>query len=297
MPTLLITGATRGLGLATDRAAAARDTRVLVAGRTPDAVRSAARAVGGRPVLVDLARLDDVRAAAADLPAVDAVACNAAVQVVRGASLAPDGFETTFQVNHLAHLALVDALLARPAPPRRVAFLGSATHDPAQPTGMPAPLEGELAQLARDEGDGAGPGPAGRRRYLTTKLLAAATAAALARERPDLNVTCFDPGLMPDTDLARDYPLPVRLLLRALAPTLRPLPFASSPQASGRALARLLLDDPAPAPSGADVDHRLRVVAASARARDLAFQEAVLRDSRAPLGRPADATGERPARH
>ncbi|MDP9407674.1 MAG: hypothetical protein M3P95_07395 [Actinomycetota bacterium] len=57
------------------------------------------------------------------------------MQLVRGASRTADGFETTFQVNHLAQLALVDALLERPAPPRRVAFVGSATHDSAPPPG------------------------------------------------------------------------------------------------------------------------------------------------------------------
>lgn len=291
MPTLLITGGTRGLGLAAAHAAAARGARVLVAGRSHDAVFATARSVGGDPIVLDLARLDDVLAVAARLPALDGVACNAGVQIVRGASRTPDGFETTFQVNHLAHLALIDALLATPTPPRRVALVGSATHDPAQPTRMPAPLEGDVAGLAHADDGGEGAGVAGRRRYTTSKLMNAATAAGLARERPELHVTCFDPGLMPGTGLAREYAPALRLLLSTFAPGLRALPFASSPQASGRALARLLLDDPAPVPTGAYVDYRLRPVPASARARDAAFQDAVLRDSRALLeGR---ARGER----
>ncbi len=69
-----------------------------------------------------------------------------------------------------------------------------------------------------------------------------------------------------------------------LAPALAMvLPFASTPQSSGRALARLLLEVPAPAASGAYVDHRLHTLPASARARDAGFHTEEPRDSRALL--------------
>ena len=290
MTTLLITGATRGLGLAAAHAAAARGAHVLVAGRSPESVRATASAVGGEPIVLDLERLADVQAVAEALPAVDAVALNAGLQVVTGASRTPDGFETTFQVNHLAHLLLLDALLARSEPPARVVLTGSGTHDPSRRSGLPAPLEGDVGTWARaDDGDEA-PGVAGRRRYTTSKLLNAATAAGLARERPDVHVTCFDPGLMLGTGLSRQYPAAVRRLTTLLAPTLaKVLPsFASTPQASGRALARLLLEVPAPAASGAYVDHRLRTRPASERARDAGFQAEELRDSRALLALATD---------
>lgn len=57
--------------------------------------------------------------------------------------------------------------------------------------------------------------------------------------------------------------------------------FASTPERSGQALARLLLDEPPPAASGAYVDHRLRTRPASGQARDPGFQDQVLRGSRA----------------
>lgn len=284
MTTVLITGATRGLGLACAHAAAARGAHVLVAGRSPEAVRATATAVGGDPIVLDLERLADVQAVAEALTAVDAVALNAGLQVVTGASRTPDGFETTFQVNHLAQLLLLDTLVARPKPPTRVVLTGSGTHDPSRRTGMPAPLDGDVGTWARaDDGEEA-PGVAGRRRYTTSKLLNAATAAALARERPDVHVTCFDPGLMLGTGLSRQYPAVARRLTTLLAPALgMVLPFASTPRSSGRALARLLLDVPAPAASGAYVDHRLRTLPASERARDASFQAEELRDSRALL--------------
>jgi NAD(P)-dependent dehydrogenase (short-subunit alcohol dehydrogenase family) len=295
MTTLLITGATRGLGLATAHAAAARGAHVLVAGRSPETVRATATAVGGEPVVLDLERLADVRAVADALPAVDAVALNAGLQVVTGASRTPDGFETTFQVNHLAQLLLLDALLARPEPPARVVLTGSGTHDPSRRSGMPAPLEGDVRSWARaDDGDEE-PGVAGRRRYTTSKLLNAATAAAIARERPDVHVTTFDPGLMLGTGLSRQYPAAVRRLTTVLAPALAiVIPFASTPKASGQALARLLLEVPAPAASGSYVDHRLRTQPASAQARDASFQAEVLRDSRALLAPPTDQTRKGP---
>jgi len=284
MPTVLITGATRGLGLAAARAVAARGAHVLIAGRSPASVAATAKEVGGVPVVLDLERLADVGAAAEALPAVDVVALNAGLQVVTGATRTPDGYETTFQVNHLAQLLLLDVLLARTQPPTRVVLTGSGTHDPSRRTGMPAPLEGDVAAYAHATDGTEKPGVAGRRRYTTSKLLNAATAAALARERPDVHVTCLDPGLMLGTGLSRQYPASVRRLTTLLAPALGAvLPFGSTPKASGRALARLLLDHPAPAASGAYVDHRLRTVPASRRARDPHFQDAVLRDSRALL--------------
>ena len=284
MTTLLITGATRGLGLSAARAAAERGAHVLVAGRSARAVAAVADEVGGEPVVLDLEHLADVRAVAEALPAVDAVALNAGLQIVTGASRTPDGFETTFQVNHLAQLLLLDVLLSRPQPPARVVLTGSGTHDEARRTGMPAPLEGDVNAWAHAEDGGEAPGVAGRRRYTTSKLLNAATAAALAREHPGVHVTCLDPGLMLGTGLSRQYPPAARRLTTLLAPALaRVLTFASTPEASGVALARLLLDTPPPAASGAYVDHRLRTVPASQRAQDPGFQAQVLHDSRALL--------------
>lgn len=206
--------------------------------------------------------------------------------MVTGASRTSDGFETTFQVNHLAQLLLLDILLARSQPPTRVVLTGSGTHDESRRTGMPVPLAGDVQRWAYVDDDNEKPGIAGRRRYTTSKLLNAATAAALAQERPDVHFTCFDPGLMLGTGLSRQYPAAARRLTTFLAPALGAvLPFASTPKVSGQALARLLLETPPPAPSGAYVDHRLRTVPASPRAQDPKFQAEVLRSSRVLLKR------------
>jgi len=54
MTSLLITGGTRGLGLAAAKSSAARGAHVLVAGRSPQAVERVAHEVGGEPVVLDL---------------------------------------------------------------------------------------------------------------------------------------------------------------------------------------------------------------------------------------------------
>ena len=88
---------------------------------------------------------------------------------------------------------------------------------------------------------------------------------------------------MPGTGLARQYPAPLRLLWNTAFRGLVLLPFASSPRASADSLARLVTEQPPPVPSGAYVDHRLRVRRPSERARDTGYQDAVLADSRALL--------------
>jgi len=251
---VLITGATRGLGLAAARAIAQRGAEVVVAGRDTRAVHRVADEVGGSAVVLDLASPAHVRQIAATLSGVDAVVCNAGLQIVAGPTFTPDELEETLAVNVLGHVALVDTLLATPTPPDRVVFLGSGTHDPSRPTGMPAPVETlDLAALARGEATSSG-----RQRYTTSKLHTTALTAAYAREHPQIHWTCFDPGLMPGTGLARDHAPWQRALWSTLYRALTVLPFASTPRRSGQALAHVVLDDPAPAISGSVIDFRLR---------------------------------------
>ena len=281
MSTVLITGATRGLGLATARAARAHGANVICAGRDEATTHAVAERLGATPVLLDLGSIAGVRSTAAQLPAVDAVVCNAGLQLLRGLSFTPDGFEETFQVNHLAHLALLDVLFSRPEPPRQAVLIGSGTHDPAVNSGTPNPPDDDdPISLARPEPDTDGALKSGLRRYATAKLLAAALAPALAREHPAAHITCFDPGLMAGTGLARQFPPAVRVLWNTLFKATSVLPFASTPARSGRAMATLLCEQPPTTPSGAYVDHRLRVVPASVRARDVAYQDLVLHHSR-----------------
>jgi len=295
---VLITGATRGLGLAAARAVAASGGDVVVAGRDTAAVKRVADEVQGTPLELDLASPTQVRRAAAQIGAtvapVDAVICNAGVQIVAGPTFTTDGVEQTIAVNALGHVVLVDALLAstftstftstssRP----HVVFLGSATHDPAHTTGMPAPAETlDLPALARGELTSDG-----RQRYSTSKLHCTALTGAYARAHPTLRWTCFDPGLMPGTGLARDYPAWQRALWVTFFRALSVLPFGSTATRSGGALARVVSDDPPPSASGSIVDFRLREIRCSLRAGDPTYQDALLAQYRRLARQPSPAT-------
>ena len=200
---VLVTGATRGLGLATARTLARRGADVVVSGRDPAAVTRVAGEIGGTPLVLDLARPTHVREVAAELPALDAVVANAGVQFAGAPTFTADGVEETLAINVLGHVVLLDALMAGPNPPGEVVLLGSGTHLPGEVPFIPDPVEDlDLGALARGEAAA----ESGPQRYSTSKLHTTALTGAYARAYPDTFWTCYDPGLMTDTGLARDRP-------------------------------------------------------------------------------------------
>ncbi len=111
--TVLVTGASDGIGAEAARVLAARGARVLVTGRSADKLRPVAEAVGTEPLVADYSRLDDVRGLAEQVAArverIDVLMNNA------GGTFAPsrrthDGHEPNFQVNHLAPFLLTNLL-------------------------------------------------------------------------------------------------------------------------------------------------------------------------------------------
>src|SRR3954452_1740281 len=177
------------------------------------------------------------------------IVCNAGIQLVGPTTFTEDGFETTFQVNHLAHFLLVALLRDHLAPDARVMVVSSGTHDPDRRTGMPAPRYVSAEQLARPVPSDS---PAeGRRRYTTSKLCNVLFAYELPRRAP-LSTTAFDPVLMPGTGLARDYRPFQKLVWDRVLPALtRVAPNLNTTEQSGRALARLVTDPALRAVTGA----------------------------------------------
>jgi NAD(P)-dependent dehydrogenase (short-subunit alcohol dehydrogenase family) len=256
--TAIVTGATSGLGFECARALLDRNPslHVVLAVRDPNRGSEAAERLGYAERCVvsrlDLASLASVREFVtwhrdAQLPPTRALICNAGVQVVSELGSTEDGYELTFGVNHLGHFALVEGLLDQLARPSRIVLVSSATHDPANRTGMPKPLYTSAEQLAHAR-------PAadediarfGRRLYTTSKLCNVLFAYELDRrlrhEGHRATVNAFDPGLMPGSGLARDYSPAQRFAWRFALPLLRVLPHVHSARTSGRDLAALADD-------------------------------------------------------
>jgi len=114
--TVLVTGASDGIGAETAKALAANGATVHVTGRSADKLRPIAEAVGTEPLIADFSRLDDVHRLAKQvgerIDTLDLLMNNA------GGTFAPskrthDGHEPNFQVNHLAPFLLTNLLRPR----------------------------------------------------------------------------------------------------------------------------------------------------------------------------------------
>lgn len=111
--TVLVTGASDGIGAETARVLAARGATVHVTGRSRDKLRPIAEAVGTEPLVADFARLDDVRRLAEQVAervgSLD-VLMNNAGGTFAPSKLTADGHEPNFQINHLAPFLLTNLL-------------------------------------------------------------------------------------------------------------------------------------------------------------------------------------------
>jgi NAD(P)-dependent dehydrogenase (short-subunit alcohol dehydrogenase family) len=114
--TIVITGASDGIGAAAARELAAQGDRVVVVGRSAHKTRAVAESIGAPHHLADFARLDEVRALVEELrdryPTIDVLVNNAG-GIMGRRELTDDGFEKTLQVNHLAPFLLTHLLMDR----------------------------------------------------------------------------------------------------------------------------------------------------------------------------------------
>jgi NAD(P)-dependent dehydrogenase (short-subunit alcohol dehydrogenase family) len=138
--TVVVTGANTGIGFESAAVLAQRGAVTILACRdTGKGERAAARLSAATPavtvsvVRLDLASLDSVRAAAAQIrdrhERLDLLINNAGLMVPPHGTTA-DGFELQFGTNHLGHFALTGLLLAAmlPVPGSRVVTVSSNVH-------------------------------------------------------------------------------------------------------------------------------------------------------------------------
>lgn len=112
--TILITGASDGIGAAAARALVERGHRVVVIGRSPEKTSAVAEELGVPSHCADFTHFADVRRLAREVAAaydrIDVLANNAG-GICGERQRTVDGFEWTFQVNHLAPFLLTRLLM------------------------------------------------------------------------------------------------------------------------------------------------------------------------------------------
>lgn len=193
---ILLTGGTGGIGLAAAEALAAQGAHLAIVARHAGRGAAAAariRAAGGADAQVDvltadLSSLEEVGRLADEVlaryPRLDVLVNNAgALHMTR--QLTPDGFELTWQVNHLAPFLLTTRLLDRlvTSAPARIVTTSSLAH-----RGARIPWDDLRADA----------GYRGWRRYGESKLANILFTVELARRLTGTGVTanCFHPGFV-----------------------------------------------------------------------------------------------------
>jgi protochlorophyllide reductase len=163
--TVVITGASSGVGLQAARALAERGWYVVMACRDLAKGENAAKSLGMQPdsytiMHIDLASLESVRHFVKDFRAtgrsLDALVCNAAIYMplIKEPLRSPEGFELTVATNHLGHFLLcnlfLDDLKTSPSGDPRLVILGTVTHNPKELGGKipPRPDLGNLQGFA-----------------------------------------------------------------------------------------------------------------------------------------------------
>lgn len=209
--TVLITGATSGLGLAASEALARKGAAIILGARDPQRGENARRrvaAAAGEPevhlVLADLSSQEAVRALTGEVLArferLDVLINNAGIDVGRR-EVTADGLELTFAVNYLAPFALTNRLLPllKASSPARVLNVASSGY-----RGGRIDLD-DLQSERRFSG---------QRAYNNSKLALVLFTYELARRLAGSGVTAnaVDPGFVRGTGIGTTLPFGYRLI-------------------------------------------------------------------------------------
>lgn len=274
--TILMTGATSGLGLDTVKQIGQHPQIDLIVG-----VRDPHNAQHLRSVIpkerltlfpLDLDSLESVRQFSAatidhlESRPLSAIALNAGIQITTGLERSADGYERTFTSNYLGHFLLISLLLPILSANAAVVSTVSGTHDPKDFISRQFSFRGGIFPSAEAVAQGVLDTSVSLRqqcldRYATSKLCSLLFTYEMARRVPSVQVRFlgFDPGLMPGTGLARDRSVIERFAWKYLLPALALfVPGVSSPQKSAQTLAALLTNPSIATTTGLHFDHRCK---------------------------------------
>jgi NAD(P)-dependent dehydrogenase (short-subunit alcohol dehydrogenase family) len=230
--TIVITGASDGIGAAAARRLSADGHEVVLVGRSAQKTAAVADELGAASYVADFSDLGQGRVLAGELgqayPRIDVLANNAG-GIMGHRRLTRDGFELTFQVNHLAPFLLTNLLLP---------VLTASGAKVIQTSSIAAWLFGNLdlddLQLERGYSPDRAYGNGKLENILFTRELD-------RRHRKDgIAAAAFHPGLV-GTSFARGTTHPMRILYHT--PVVRNL-FTISPERGARGLLWLARNEP-----------------------------------------------------
>ncbi|MBE9156383.1 protochlorophyllide reductase [Nodosilinea sp. LEGE 06152] len=229
--TVIVTGASSGVGLNAAKALADRGWHVVMACRNIDKTKQVAQEIGmpnGSYSIIhlDLGSLASVRQFVSDFRStgrsLESLVCNAAVYypLLKEPMYSEDGYEISVATNHLGHFLLCNLLLddikASPAADKRLIILGTVTANPKELGGkIPIPAPPDLGNLEGFEAGFKAPismingkkfksGKA----YKDSKLCNVLTMRELHRRYHDETGITFSslyPGCVADTPLFRNH--------------------------------------------------------------------------------------------
>jgi NAD(P)-dependent dehydrogenase (short-subunit alcohol dehydrogenase family) len=252
--TVLVTGATSGIGREAARELARMGGHVLVGARDSERGRQVAEEIGrqgGKAQLlaIDLASFASTREAAAKVlaahPRLDVLINNAGI-VTRHRETSPDGHEVIWQTNFLGAFLLTRLLLRalRAAPSPRIVNVSSEAH--------------RSGRIVWDDPELARAGFKGLRAYCNTKLALVLFTRELARRDPSIAVNAVHPGVIA-TRIWRAAPAPFVLLAKLVL---------TSPVKGARPLVRLAASEDVEGVTGCYFDRMKEAAPAPAAQSD-----------------------------